>query len=70
METSVDRIVDAFQTLTPAGVDALDAIARFKAELAKIPNVLQSPAPEVNLLDINLVGTVIAVPKLALLSKE
>jgi small conductance mechanosensitive channel len=42
-------------------VDPLDAIARFKAELAKIPNVLQDPAPEVNLLDINLVGTVIAV---------
>lgn len=43
------------------GVDPLDAIARFKAELAKIPNVLANPAPEVNLLDINLVGTVIAV---------
>jgi small conductance mechanosensitive channel len=42
-------------------VDPLEAIARFKAELAKIPNVLQNPAPEVNLLDINLVGTVIAV---------
>ncbi len=42
-------------------VDALDAMARFKAELAKIPNVAESPAPEVNLLDINLVGTVIAV---------
>ena len=43
------------------GVDVQDAIARFKAELARIPNVLSSPAPEVNLLDINLVGTVIAV---------
>jgi len=42
-------------------VDALDAIARFKAAVAKIPNVATSPAPEVNLLDINLVGTVIAV---------
>lgn len=34
METSVDRIVNAFQTLTPAGVEALDTIyaprARFK----------------------------------------
>ena len=34
METAIDRIVDAFQTLTPAGVDALDTIyaarARFK----------------------------------------
>ena len=43
------------------GVDALDAIARFKAAVAAIPNVAQSPAPEVNVLDINLVGTVIAV---------
>jgi small conductance mechanosensitive channel len=42
-------------------VDPLDAIARFKAALAEIPNVAKSPAPEVNLLDINLVGTVIAV---------
>jgi small conductance mechanosensitive channel len=43
------------------GVDPLDAIARFKEGLAKIPNVLKNPAPEVSLLDINLVGTVIAV---------
>jgi len=42
-------------------VDALDAIARFKAAVAAIPNVATVPAPEVNLLDINLVGTVIAV---------
>jgi small conductance mechanosensitive channel len=43
------------------GVDVLDAIARFKAALAQIPNVVTSPAPEVSLLDINLVGCVIAV---------
>jgi small conductance mechanosensitive channel len=43
------------------GVDPLDAIQRFKAAVAKIPNVLANPAPEVSLLDINLVGTVIAV---------
>jgi small conductance mechanosensitive channel len=43
------------------GVDPLDAIQRFKAAVAKIPNVLADPAPEVSLLDINLVGTVIAV---------
>jgi small conductance mechanosensitive channel len=43
------------------GVDALDAIARFKAAVAKIPNVAAEPAPEVNLLDMNLVGPVIAV---------
>lgn len=42
-------------------VDALDAIARFKDAVAKIPNVLADPAPEVNLLDLNLVGPVIAV---------
>ena len=42
-------------------VDPLDAIARFKAAVAQIPNVATAPAPEVNLLDINLVGTVIAV---------
>ena len=42
-------------------VDALDAIARLKAAVAAIPNVMESPAPEVNLLDINWVGTVIAV---------
>ncbi len=42
-------------------VDPLDAIARFKAAVAQIPNVATSPAPEVNLLDINLVGCVISV---------
>jgi small conductance mechanosensitive channel len=42
-------------------VDALEAIARLKAAVAAIPNVMESPAPEVNLLDINLLGTVIAV---------
>lgn len=42
-------------------VDPLDAIARFRAELVKIPNVVANPTPEVSLLDINLVGTVIAV---------
>ena len=43
------------------GVDALDAIARFKAAVSAIPNVVQNPAPEVNVLDINLVGTIISV---------
>ena len=43
------------------GVDALDAIARFKAAVAQIPNVATSPAPEVNLLDMNLNGPVISV---------
>ncbi len=43
------------------GVDPLDAIARFRAAVAKIPNVVTQPAPEVNLLDMNLVGPVISV---------
>jgi small conductance mechanosensitive channel len=43
------------------GVDPADAIARLSAAVAGIPNVLGSPAPEVNLLEINLLGTVIAV---------
>lgn len=43
------------------GVDPLDAIARFKAAVSAIPNVAAEPAPEVNLLDMNLNGTVIAV---------
>ncbi len=43
------------------GVDPLDAIARLKAAIAQIPNVVQSPAPEVNLLDFKLEGPVISV---------
>jgi len=43
------------------GVDVADAIARLKAAVAAIPNVTTSPAPEVALLDMNLVGPVIAV---------
>ena len=43
------------------GVDALDALARFKAAVAAIPNVVQDPAPEVNVLDFNLVGPVVSV---------
>jgi small conductance mechanosensitive channel len=43
------------------GVNVDDAIARFKAALAQIPNVAGDPAPEVSVLDINLVGPVIAV---------
>jgi len=43
------------------GVDPADAIARLQAAVAQVPNVLANPAPEVNLLDINLLGTVLAV---------
>ena len=42
-------------------VDPLDAIARLKAAIEKIPNVSTARAPEVNLLDMNLNGPVIAV---------
>ena len=43
------------------GVDALDAIARLKAEVALIPNVSKTMPPEVNLLDMKLEGPQIAV---------
>ncbi len=42
-------------------VDPLDAIERFKAAVVKIPNVSTDHPPEVNLLDMNLNGPVIAV---------
>src|SRR5262245_7321372 len=44
-----------------SGADPVDAIARFKTAIATIPNVAADPSPEINLLDINLVGPVIAV---------
>ena len=43
------------------GVEIDYALARLKAGLARITNVVTVPAPEVNVLDINLVGPVIAV---------
>jgi small conductance mechanosensitive channel len=43
------------------GVDALDAIARLKPALAAIPNVVAEPAPDVEILDFNDKGTVLAV---------
>jgi small conductance mechanosensitive channel len=43
------------------GVDPQEAVARLRAAVTRIPNVAASPAPEVNLLDLNLVGPVIAV---------
>jgi small conductance mechanosensitive channel len=42
-------------------VDPLEAIERFKAAVAKIPNVSTEHPPEINLLDMNLNGAVIAV---------
>jgi small conductance mechanosensitive channel len=43
------------------GVNPLDAIARLKSGLAAIPNVLAEPAPVVEILDFNELGTVLAV---------
>ena len=43
------------------GVDPIDAIARLKPALAAIPNVMQQPAPDVEILDFNERGTVLAV---------
>jgi small conductance mechanosensitive channel len=42
-------------------VDPLEAIERFKAAVARIPNVSTEQPPEVNLLDMNLNGPVISV---------
>lgn len=43
------------------GVDPLDAIARLKTALSGIDNVLADPAPDVEILDFNALGTVLAV---------
>ncbi|AUX69311.1 mechanosensitive ion channel protein MscS [Porphyrobacter sp. HT-58-2] len=43
------------------GVDPLDAIARLKPALAEIPNVMAEPSPDVEILDFNERGTVLAV---------
>jgi small conductance mechanosensitive channel len=43
------------------GVDPQDAIRRLKEGLAGIPNVLTDPAPDVEILDFNANGTLLAV---------
>jgi small conductance mechanosensitive channel len=43
------------------GVDPADAIARLKARLATIPNVIAEPAPDVEILDFNALGAQLAV---------
>jgi small conductance mechanosensitive channel len=43
------------------GVDPIDAIARLKPALAAIPNVIADPAPDVEILDFNERGTILAV---------
>jgi small conductance mechanosensitive channel len=42
-------------------VDPVEAISKLRAAVARIPNVQATPAPEVNLLDLNLLGPVISV---------
>jgi small conductance mechanosensitive channel len=54
------RRVDRVAQLA-SGVDIADAMARFRAAVEIIPNVATSPPPTVSLLDMNLVGPVIAV---------
>jgi len=43
------------------GVSPQDAIERLRRRVATIPNVLQAPAPDVDLLDFNPLGPVLAV---------
>ncbi|MFM1987751.1 MAG: hypothetical protein RJA99_708 [Pseudomonadota bacterium] len=43
------------------GVDPADAIARLKARLSSIPNVMAEPAPDVEILDFNPMGAQLAV---------
>ena len=52
----VDRIAQLAN-----GVDPLDAIARFKAAVAQIPNISKDMPPEVNLIEFKLEGPQIAV---------
>jgi small conductance mechanosensitive channel len=42
-------------------VDHNDAIQRLKANISQIPNVLREPAPDVDILEFNLAGPVLAV---------
>jgi small conductance mechanosensitive channel len=43
------------------GVDVNDAIARLKTALAAIPNVIPTPAPDVEILDFSHMGPILAV---------
>jgi small conductance mechanosensitive channel len=43
------------------GVDPLDAIARLKPTLASIANVVANPPPDVEILEFNAMGTLLAV---------
>jgi len=52
----VDRLAQIDHTVDPA-----DAIARLKARLPSIPNVLADPPPDVEILDFNALGAQLAV---------
>lgn len=52
----VDRMAQIAGSVDPA-----EAIARLRDAVARIPNVQASPPPEVNLMELNLLGAVIAV---------
>lgn len=54
------RRVDRTAQLS-GGVDPAEACARLRDAVARIPNVVASPPPEVSLLDLTLLGPVIAV---------
>jgi small conductance mechanosensitive channel len=54
------RRVDRIAQLSH-GVDPAAAIAMLKARLAAIPNVIASPAPDVEIIDFTLAGAVLAV---------
>jgi small conductance mechanosensitive channel len=54
------RRVDRLAQLA-GGVDPAEAIERFRAAVARIANVSATKLPEVNVIDLNLVGPVIAV---------
>lgn len=54
------RRVDRVAQLSGA-VDPREATQRLRDAIARIPNVLATPAPEVNLMDLNLLGPVISV---------
>jgi small conductance mechanosensitive channel len=54
------RRVD-LKALVAHSVDPQDAIRRLQARIARIPNVMQSPAPNVAILDFSERGTLLAV---------
>ena len=49
------------QVQLAGSVDPAEAIARLRAAAAKIPNVSAEQPPEVDIVDLNLVGPVLAV---------